>query len=273
MTEGGTSGLICLQGGGEFSSRCRPMDARVVRRVGDGLGSPHVVVTALAGAPGREAQTAERHGVEHYRSLGAHAVAAPDARHDLDAALAALRAADLVVLPGGSPSRLLEALRQTPVGAWLVDAVRAGVAVSGASAGAMVLCTWTVLPEQTGPHGIAVVRGLGLVDDVVVVPHWSGGGSRGDWLRAITATVPAGSEVLGLPEESGVFVVEGRLTAVGQAPTHLMSSGRDLAPGDRHALRTDGVACAAAPAGVHVVPRTGFAAGVPGTPEVPREAS
>lgn len=212
------------------------MDARVVRRVGDGVGSPQVVVTALAGAPGREAQTAEQHGVEHYRSLGAHAVAAPDARHDPDGALRALRAADLVVLPGGSPSRLLAALRQTPVGAWLVEAVTGGVAVSGASAGAMVLCGWTVLPDQTGPHGIAVVPGLGLVDDVVVVPHWSGGGSRGDWLRAIEASVPEHTEVLGLPEESGVFVLDGRLTAVGQAPTHLIGSERDLPAGERHVL-------------------------------------
>jgi cyanophycinase-like exopeptidase len=236
VTGDGRRGLICLQGGGEFSSGCRPMDARVVRRVGDGVSSPHVVVTALAGAPGREAQTAEQHGVEHYRSLGAHAVAAPDARHDPDGALAALAAADLVVLPGGSPARLLDALQQTPVGGWLVAAVERGVAVSGASAGAMVLCGWTVLPDQTGPHGIAVVPGLGLVDGVVVVPHWSGGGSRADWLRAIAATVPEHTEVLGLPEESGVFLLDGRLTAVGQAPTHLASIDRDLPVGDRHDL-------------------------------------
>ena len=230
------SGLICLQGGGEFSSRCRPMDARVVRRVGDGVGSPRVVVTALAGAPGREAQAAERHGVDHYRSLGADAVAAPDARHDPDGALAALDGADLVVLPGGSPARLLDALQSTPVGAWLVTAVHEGTAVSGASAGAMVLCGWTVLPDQAGQRGVAVVPALGLVDGVVVVPHWSGGGSRGDWLRAIAATVPEGTEVLGLPEESGVFLLDGRLTAVGQSATHLVASGRDLAPGDRHRL-------------------------------------
>ena len=240
MTPDGAVGLVCLQGGGEFSSGCRPMDARVVRRVGDGVGSPHVVVTALAGAPGREAETAERHGVEHYRSLGAQAVAAPDARHDPDGALAALAAADLVVLPGGSPARLLDALRTTPVGEWLVGAVRDGVAVSGASAGAMVLCGWTVLPDQAGPHGIAVVPGLGLVDDVVVLPHWSGGGSRGDWLRAVAATVPQHTEVLGLPEESGVFVLEGGLTAVGQAPTRLITSDRDLRPGDRHPLGAGG---------------------------------
>lgn len=222
---------MCLQGGGEFSAGCRPMDLRVVRAAGPDPASVRVVVTALAGAPGREVETAESHGVEHYRRLGADAVAAPDARADPQGALEVLVTADLVVLPGGSPSRLLEALRSTPVGAWLVDAVRGGTAVSGASAGAMVLCAWTVLPDRTGPHGTAVVPGLGLVEDAVVVPHWSGGASRGDWLRAVAATVPSGTEVLGLPEQAGVLVRDGELTAVGAAPVHLVHAQRDLPPG------------------------------------------
>jgi hypothetical protein len=67
---------------------------------------------------------------------------------------------------------------------------------------------------------------------MVVVPHWSGGSSRGDWLRAIDAVVPAGTEVVGLPEESGIVVEDGLVTAVGQAPTRLVTAGRDLAPGD-----------------------------------------
>jgi cyanophycinase-like exopeptidase len=226
------SGLVCLQGGGEFRSGCRPMDARVVRRVASAKAPPRVVVTALAGALGHEAQTAEGHGVAHYRALGADAVAAPDARQDADGALEVLGTADLVVLPGGSPARLLEALQDTPVGAWLAEALGAGTAVSGASAGAMVLCAWTVLPDRSGPHGTAVVPGLGLVEGVVVVPHWSGGGSHGEWLRAVATTVPEGTQVLGLPEESGVLVHDGTLTAVGQAPTRLLDVERDLAPGD-----------------------------------------
>lgn len=225
------TGLVCLQGGAEFRPGCRPMDARVVRRASSDGRPARVVVTALAGAPGREAQTAERHGVEHYRGLGAEAVAAPDARSDPDGALEALAGADLVVLPGGSPSRLLDALNDTPVGAWLVGAVHAGTAVSGSSAGAMVLCAWTVLPDHAGPDGIAVEPGLGVVQGAVVVPHWSGGGSRGDWLRAVAAAVPAGTQVLGLPEESGVLVLDRSLTAVGRAPVRLVDAERDLAPG------------------------------------------
>ena len=54
---------VLLQGGGEFSPGCRAMDKRLLALV-DGP----VVVTALAGAPGREYATATRHGVKARKS-------------------------------------------------------------------------------------------------------------------------------------------------------------------------------------------------------------
>lgn len=206
------------------------MDARVVRRVAGGPEPLLAVVCALAAAPGREHDTAVRNGVAHYRRLGADAVGAPDARVDPAGAVRELSAARLVVLPGGSPSRLLAALRETPVGALLGQLLAEGVAISGSSAGAMVLGGWTVLPEQRGEHGVAVEPALGLVPGVVVVPHWSGGGSRGDWLRAVTAVVP-GAEVLGLPEESGVLVEGRQVLAVGRSASCVVGAALPLPPG------------------------------------------
>lgn len=211
------SGLVCLQGGAEFGPDCREMDAELVRRA-DGP----VVVTALAGAVGREHATAGANGVRHFRALGADVVAAPDAREDPAAALEVLRRARLLVLPGGSPSRLLEALRSTGVDQVVTDLLAAGGVVSGSSAGAMVLCGWTVLPDRPGP---AVERGLGVVPDVLVLPHWSGDG-RADWRRAVEAAVPPEVEVLGIPEQSGVLVDGSSFTAVGTAATSLLRSGR-----------------------------------------------
>ncbi|HWH28616.1 MAG TPA: Type 1 glutamine amidotransferase-like domain-containing protein [Mycobacteriales bacterium] len=224
------TGLVCLQGGGEFSPGCRPMDTRVVRRAAGGPQPVRTVVCALAAAPGTEHDTAVRNGVAHYRRLGADAVGAPDARTDAAGAVRSLRAAGLVVLPGGSPSRLLGALRETPVGALLGELLADGVALSGSSAGAMVLGGWTVLPERRGAHGLAVEPALGLVPGVVVVPHWSGGGSRGDWLRAVTSTVPDAT-VIGLPEESGVLVEGRQLLALGQTASCVVASGVELPPG------------------------------------------
>ena len=219
---------ICLQGGGEFSVGSRSMDADLARRAGG-----RVVVTALAGAQGNDYDTATANGVRHFRAVGAgEVVGAPDARSDPKAAAEVIGSARLLVLPGGSPSRLLTALRTTSVGELVAALVSDGGVVMGASAGAMVLCPWTVLPDRRTGGGMAVEPALGLVPGVVVVPHWSGGSSRGDWLRAIEAAVPEGVEVLGIPEESGVLVEDGVLTAVGVGPTRLVGAGRDLAPGE-----------------------------------------
>lgn len=233
-------GPVCLQGGGELSEGCRPMDARVVRRASGGAAGGaapvRTVVVALAASPGPEHDTASRHAVEHYRRLGCDAVAAPDARTDPAGAVNALRGAELVVLPGGSPARLLVALLETPVGDVLRVLHATGCSVSGASAGAMVAAGWTVLPDQRGEHGPAVVPGLALVPGVAVVPHWSGGSSRGEWLRALAAGAPGGTQVLGLSEESGVLVDGGTVTALGRSATRLVGAQRDLAPGDTVAL-------------------------------------
>ena len=218
--------MLCLQGGAEFAPGCAPMDADLLLRAGGGP----VVVTALAGAPGREYRTAGENGVRHFRGLGARdATVAPDVREDPDGAVAALRRARLLVLPGGSPSRLLDALQSSPVGDLVRSAVEDGVAVLGSSAGAMVLCEWTVLPDRRGPAGPAVVRGLGVVPGVLVVPHWTG--ERADWLRAVARAVPSGVSVLGLAEQSGVLVEDGAVTAVGQSPAALVTEGRALPVG------------------------------------------
>jgi cyanophycinase-like exopeptidase len=204
------------------------MDLDLVRRAGG-----RVVVTALAAEPGRDYDTATANGVRHFRAVGAgDVVGAPDARNDARAALDVVASARLLVLPGGSPTRLLRALRDTGMEVAIEALLAHGGVVMGASAGAMVLCPWTVLPDQRSGGSLAVQPGLGLVGDLLVVPHWSGGSSRGDWLRSIEAAVPASTTVLGIPEESGVLVEGDVLTAVGRSATRLLHESRDLQPGD-----------------------------------------
>lgn len=215
------TGAVCLQGGGEFSPGCRPMDAALVARA-----PGRVVVTALAGTVGRDYATASANGVRHFLSVGADdVVAAPDVREDPRGALEVLATAELLVLPGGSPSRLLDALQSTGAGEVVADRLAAGALLMGSSAGAMVLGEWTVLPDR----GLRVVRGLGLVPGVLVVPHWSG--ARDDWLGAVTAGVPDDVVVLGLAEESGVLVDADGHTAVGRSATTLVRQERELEPG------------------------------------------
>jgi hypothetical protein len=172
------------------------MDASVLARVGAGA---RVVVTALAGSRGRDYSKATSNGVRWWSGLGADAVAAPDARDDEAGALAVL---------------------DTAVGALLAQRWKAGeCALLGASAGAMLLCSHTVLPDRAGQP---VVSGLGLLPHTIVVPHWSGASG---WLQAIRRQVPEGTRVLGLPECSGVLVDGETWTGLGAEPS-------ELVPGD-----------------------------------------
>lgn len=182
-----TGGALCLQGGAEFGDGCREMDAAVL----DVAPAGAVAIVPLAAAPGFERRTTGEHASSYYRSLTDRDIVVTE---DADT----VRTAALVVLPGGSPSRLLNALQAKGIDAALRDLLARVGAVSGASAGAMVLGPLTVLPER----GRAVVAaGLGL-SPYCVVPHWTGDDRWVDALRRRSPDVT----VLGLPEQTGVLI-------------------------------------------------------------------
>jgi cyanophycinase-like exopeptidase len=204
------TGLVCLQGGAEFGPACADIDRLLLER-----SAGPVVLVPLAVQSGFEFRTTAADGVRWYRELGADRVSAiPDVRTEsggLDAARALLAEAGLVVLPGGSPGRLLELLTSTGLAAALAEVLARDGTVSGASAGAMVLCEQTIVPEP-GPARLAV--GLGIVPGVCVLPHYRGGASG--WLRTIE--LPAGIRALGIPECTGVLADGSELRWLGPAP-------------------------------------------------------
>lgn len=193
------SGMICLQGGAEFGDRCVDMDAELLGSSPTG----DVIVLAGAAAPGREYDVASANAVRYYSRLTQRTVvAAADPRISPGAFVEAARSAALVVLPGGSPRRLLDVL----VGDVLAALVRlsdGGGTISGASAGAMVLCTYTAVP------GAGVTEGLGLVPGVAI-PHFDGSNW---WNLDLPDDIPR----WGLPECGGVVFRSGAVSAIGAA--------------------------------------------------------
>src|SRR5689334_3904333 len=97
------TGIVCLQGGGEFSPGCREMDLALLAKA-----PGPVAVAALASPEGSGYRRTCAHGVSWFRRLGAEAFAVPDPREEPDATV--LDGIALVVLPGGSPSTLMSAL-------------------------------------------------------------------------------------------------------------------------------------------------------------------
>ena len=205
--------MVCLQGGNELTAPCRPMDEQLLQRAGPGP----VVVVPLASEPGGDYRRTSDNATRYFRELGADVVAAPDARRDPEAAAEAVAAAAMVVLTGGSPRRLRDALVGTGIGDRVRAQLDAGALVMGSSAGAMVACDMTLLPQWRGNPDAG--PGLGLVHGYVVVPHFDG--KRGGWVRA---GLSVASTVLGIPECSGVIVDGDRLVAVGTAPSTVITA-------------------------------------------------
>lgn len=184
------------------------MDAEVLERSPDGP----VVVLAGAAAPGREHEMASRNAVAYYSRLTHRpVVAAPDPRSDPTGADSALAPAGLVILPGGSPRRLLDVL-DGAIGDTLRRLHGAGTAISGASAGAMVLCAFTVVP------GSGVTDGLGIVEGVAI-PHFDGS----NWWDL---DLPDDVVRWGLPECGGILVSDGTVEPIGSGQVMRRVGGR-----------------------------------------------
>ncbi len=207
---------VCLQGGAEFGRLTQEMDSQLLKLARPGP----VVIAPLASPPGSAYRRTGANAVGYFGRLGAASVlVAADAREDDDAACATVAEAGLLVLPGGSPARLLDALTQSRLGLVVRDLIDDGAIVMGASAGAMCLAAWTLLPDRGG----VVVPGIEVVPAALVLPHYEL--SREPEASGLLAQVPPQCAVLGIPEQSGVlFEVDDvpRLTAMGAASTTIV---------------------------------------------------
>jgi cyanophycinase len=164
----GHPGPLALVGGAEWHDRCS-FDAELLAA----SGGRHVVVLPTAAAyehPDRAVEWASRYFaglggiVQGLMVLGRHD--AEDPSH-----AAAVRDARFVYLGGGSPLHLRSVLKDTPLWQALVAAWHSGAVLAASSAGAMVLGD-----PMIDPRGGALTVGLGLIEQLAVLPHadtWS----------------------------------------------------------------------------------------------------
>src|SRR4051794_41369652 len=129
MTTGG-NGVVCLQGGNEITPRCRPMDEALLALA---PGGP-VVVLPLASEPGSDYSCTAQNAMRYFSELGAEVFVPPDPRRDAADAEQALRSAGMIVLTGGSPRRLRDALVATGLGEAVRGPPHAGGLVIGGGA-------------------------------------------------------------------------------------------------------------------------------------------
>jgi cyanophycinase len=162
------SGPLALVGGGEWRDGC-DFDRSLL----DAVGADEVLVLPTGSAyehPQRLVDAA----ANWFDSLGVHArglmvVARPDALDERN--VDEVRRARFVYLAGTSPMHLRSVLKDSPLWDALIEAWDGGIALAGSSAGAMVLCD-----PMVDPRGGAFTLGLGLLENMTIVPHhdsWS----------------------------------------------------------------------------------------------------
>jgi cyanophycinase len=161
-------GPLALVGGAEWHDRCS-FDAGLLQA----SGGTDVMVLPTAAAyehPDRAVAWATRYFAElGARVQGLMVLTRPDAADPANAA--AVRDARFVYLSGGSPLHLRSVLKDSLVWQALTEVWHAGAVLAGSSAGAMVLGD-----PMIDPRGGALTVGLGLIEQLAVLPHadtWS----------------------------------------------------------------------------------------------------
>jgi cyanophycinase-like exopeptidase len=222
------TGPVALHGGAEFVAGDAPF-LRALLEIGQRLAGdqPVRVVVVPAASAQNHPEAKGRHGVEAFTRT------ASDARIDATATVAlvvdeasaadpttvaSLRAAHVIHLPGGDPAVVPLILRGSPAWQAILDANAHGAIVAGASAGAMALSnvTWT-------PAGF--VEGLGLVEGIIVVPHFELFDPRGRE-DDIDRVARDGLTPLGLDERTGVIrEAPGAWRVVGAGRAHWLPLG------------------------------------------------
>ncbi len=164
----GHPGPLALVGGAEWRERCS-FDAGLLAA----SGGTDVLVLPTAAAyehPDRAVEVATRYFEElGGRARGLMVLGRVDAADDANAS--AVRHARFIYLSGGSPLHLRSVLKESKVWQALEEAWHDGAVVAASSAGAMVLGD-----PMIDPRGGALTVGLGLVEQLAVMPHadtWS----------------------------------------------------------------------------------------------------
>jgi len=206
------NGVIALVGSGEFTLAMVEVDRGLLAATG--RDRPRVAIVPTASWPDGETVFMRwaAQGEVHFAALGAEPVPVfirDRASADDPVAVAGISDADLVYLSGGKPGHLLAMLRDSAAGAALRAAHSRGTVIVGCSAGAMVLGG-----HQFQVGGRPFLRlpvgwqdALGLVPDLVVVPHYD---AVPEMLVApLVLAAPEGALVVGIDEETAVVGRDG----------------------------------------------------------------
>lgn len=215
------TGPLALVGSGEYTDAMNETDRALIAALGTPRPRVVVIPTASGLEPGMPAAWNAR-GVRHFTALGAEVapLLITERAHCFDPAhLAALQAADLFYFSGGNPNHVTDVWHGTPAWEALLARWRAGAAVAGCSAGAMMLGAFTirVRDAMTG-KAPQWVPAMGALPELAVLPHFDRmrGFVSGPVFDEILRTAPYGVTVVGVDEDTALVRIAGAWCVMGR---------------------------------------------------------
>jgi len=203
--------VLALAGGNEFNPGNEEQDRVLVENAGAG---PAYVVPTAAARQGPDRAVA--HARDWFRRLELDLEELPVLkRRDATSAQLAerARAGRFFYLVGGDPGLVAQVLRGSAVWRAMFAAWRDGASLAGSSAGAMALCSHTLV-RAVWPNRFnrRPAGALGLLARTAVLPHFDTFGHR--WAESAQAAAP-GLTLLGVDERSAAVWREGTWRAMG----------------------------------------------------------
>jgi cyanophycinase len=123
------------------------------------------------------------------------------------------RAGGFFYLVGGDPGLVAEVLHASRVWTAMFEAWLDGASLAGSSAGAMALCSHTLIRARFPDHtNRRPAEALGLVPNTAVLPHYDTFGRR--WVESAQRELP-GVTLLGIDERSAAVWADGSWRAAG----------------------------------------------------------
>jgi len=203
--------VLALAGGNEFNPGNEEQDRVLVENAGSG---PAYVVPTAAARQGPDRAVA--HARDWFRRLELDLEELPVLKRG-DATSAELaeraRAGRFFYLVGGDPGLVAQVLRGSAVWRAMFAAWRDGASLAGSSAGAMALCSHTLV-RAVWPNRFnrRPADALGLLARTAVLPHFDTFGHR--WAESAQAAAPE-LTLLGIDERSAAVWREGTWRAMG----------------------------------------------------------
>jgi len=219
---GDTPGVLALVGGDEFNPGNEEQDRVVATSAKSG---PAFVVPTAAAR--QRPEDAVAHATSWFKPFGLDLQELPVlTRTDANSKDLAERARSggCFYLVGGDPGLVVQVLHGSRVWSAIFDAWRDGAALAGSSAGAMALCSHTLI-RASWPNRFnrRPTDALGVVPDTAVLPHYDTFGHK--WIEAATKELP-GATLLGIDERSASIWIDGGWRAAGPGAVTVIRGGR-----------------------------------------------